>query len=230
MDLGGVDVAGSRGEPHEGDPLYGLYQHKQSFGGRVARADRRPRTCLRPDVATGSGAWPAAPHGWSADDREDDRRAPRRRRALRTGRARRADRAPDRRGPPARRPTRRPGDRSGRPGGDPGPRRDPRLAGGPGRVAVRGRARAARRRPRFRGRRGRAPVPSVALVDRALPDRPAPARRGRHPARPSPRPPPGGTAIRATSWRSSGSPARTARRRPRSSPSRRSRRPGSGPG
>ena len=33
MDLGGVDVAGSRSEPHEGDPLYGLYQHKQSFGG-----------------------------------------------------------------------------------------------------------------------------------------------------------------------------------------------------
>jgi lipid II:glycine glycyltransferase (peptidoglycan interpeptide bridge formation enzyme) len=34
MDLGGVDLAGSRSEPHEGDPLYGLYQHKQSFGGR----------------------------------------------------------------------------------------------------------------------------------------------------------------------------------------------------
>jgi lipid II:glycine glycyltransferase (peptidoglycan interpeptide bridge formation enzyme) len=34
MDLGGVDVAGARDEPHEGDPLYGLYQHKRSFGGR----------------------------------------------------------------------------------------------------------------------------------------------------------------------------------------------------
>ena len=34
MDLGGVDVAGARGEPHEGDPLYGLFQHKASFGGR----------------------------------------------------------------------------------------------------------------------------------------------------------------------------------------------------
>jgi lipid II:glycine glycyltransferase (peptidoglycan interpeptide bridge formation enzyme) len=34
MDLGGVDVAGARGEPVEGDPLYGLYQHKRSFGGR----------------------------------------------------------------------------------------------------------------------------------------------------------------------------------------------------
>lgn len=34
MDLGGVDVAGARGEPHEGDPLYGLYQHKRAFGGQ----------------------------------------------------------------------------------------------------------------------------------------------------------------------------------------------------
>jgi lipid II:glycine glycyltransferase (peptidoglycan interpeptide bridge formation enzyme) len=34
MDLGGVDVRGARDEPREGDPLYGLYQHKRSFGGR----------------------------------------------------------------------------------------------------------------------------------------------------------------------------------------------------
>ncbi|HEY4188788.1 MAG TPA: GNAT family N-acetyltransferase [Candidatus Limnocylindrales bacterium] len=34
MDLGGVDTAGARGEPQEGDPLYGLYQHKRSFGGQ----------------------------------------------------------------------------------------------------------------------------------------------------------------------------------------------------
>ena len=34
MDLGGVDTAGARGEPTEGDALYGLYQHKTSFGGR----------------------------------------------------------------------------------------------------------------------------------------------------------------------------------------------------
>ena len=34
MDLGGVDVAGARDEPQEGDPLYGLYQHKLAFGGR----------------------------------------------------------------------------------------------------------------------------------------------------------------------------------------------------
>ena len=34
MDLGGVDVAGARHEPREDDPLYGLYQHKRSFGAR----------------------------------------------------------------------------------------------------------------------------------------------------------------------------------------------------
>jgi hypothetical protein len=33
MDLGGVDVAGARREPLEGEPLWGLYQHKRSFGG-----------------------------------------------------------------------------------------------------------------------------------------------------------------------------------------------------
>jgi lipid II:glycine glycyltransferase (peptidoglycan interpeptide bridge formation enzyme) len=32
MDLGGVDVPGARTEPREGDPMFGLYQHKQSFG------------------------------------------------------------------------------------------------------------------------------------------------------------------------------------------------------
>jgi lipid II:glycine glycyltransferase (peptidoglycan interpeptide bridge formation enzyme) len=33
MDLGGVDVAGARREPKDGDPMWGLYQHKRSFGG-----------------------------------------------------------------------------------------------------------------------------------------------------------------------------------------------------
>ncbi|HET7701847.1 MAG TPA: GNAT family N-acetyltransferase [Candidatus Limnocylindrales bacterium] len=33
MDLGGVDVAGARREPREGEPTWGLYQHKRSFGG-----------------------------------------------------------------------------------------------------------------------------------------------------------------------------------------------------
>lgn len=34
MDLGGVDIAGTRNEPTDGDALYGLYQHKVSFGAR----------------------------------------------------------------------------------------------------------------------------------------------------------------------------------------------------
>jgi hypothetical protein len=33
LDLGGVDVPGARREPREGEPTYGLYQHKRSFGG-----------------------------------------------------------------------------------------------------------------------------------------------------------------------------------------------------
>ncbi len=32
MDLGGVDVAGARHEPQPGEPMFGLYQHKRSFG------------------------------------------------------------------------------------------------------------------------------------------------------------------------------------------------------
>jgi Acetyltransferase (GNAT) domain len=34
MDLGGADVAGARHEPSEGDEMWGLYQHKVSFGGQ----------------------------------------------------------------------------------------------------------------------------------------------------------------------------------------------------
>ena len=34
MDLGGADLAGARREPGEGEPMWGLYQHKLSFGGR----------------------------------------------------------------------------------------------------------------------------------------------------------------------------------------------------
>jgi lipid II:glycine glycyltransferase (peptidoglycan interpeptide bridge formation enzyme) len=33
MDLGGADIAGARREPTEGEPMWGLYQHKRSFGG-----------------------------------------------------------------------------------------------------------------------------------------------------------------------------------------------------
>jgi peptidoglycan pentaglycine glycine transferase (the first glycine) len=32
MDLGGVDIAGARRVPAEGEPMYGLYEHKRGFG------------------------------------------------------------------------------------------------------------------------------------------------------------------------------------------------------
>jgi lipid II:glycine glycyltransferase (peptidoglycan interpeptide bridge formation enzyme) len=34
MDLGGADVEGARREPRDGEPMWGLYQHKVSFGGQ----------------------------------------------------------------------------------------------------------------------------------------------------------------------------------------------------
>ena len=34
LDLGGVDVPGARRPPVEGEPMWGLYQHKLSFGAR----------------------------------------------------------------------------------------------------------------------------------------------------------------------------------------------------
>ncbi len=44
MDLGGVDVAAARRPPLPGEPTYGLYEHKRSFGARwVALAGARER-------------------------------------------------------------------------------------------------------------------------------------------------------------------------------------------
>lgn len=44
MDLGGVDVAGARREPLPGEPTFGLYEHKRSFGASwVALAGARER-------------------------------------------------------------------------------------------------------------------------------------------------------------------------------------------
>jgi lipid II:glycine glycyltransferase (peptidoglycan interpeptide bridge formation enzyme) len=34
LDLGGVDVAGQRHEPREGEAMWGLYEHKRAFGGQ----------------------------------------------------------------------------------------------------------------------------------------------------------------------------------------------------
>ena len=48
LDMGGVDVPGSRAEPHEGDPMYGLYQHKRAFGGRWLELTGAHERVVRP--------------------------------------------------------------------------------------------------------------------------------------------------------------------------------------
>jgi lipid II:glycine glycyltransferase (peptidoglycan interpeptide bridge formation enzyme) len=48
MDLGGVDVAGSRREPRDGEPMSGLYQHKRSFGGEWLELTGAYETVLDP--------------------------------------------------------------------------------------------------------------------------------------------------------------------------------------
>ncbi len=48
MDLGGVDVAGARDEPGESDPMYGLYQHKRSFGAAWLQMTGAHERVIRP--------------------------------------------------------------------------------------------------------------------------------------------------------------------------------------
>jgi lipid II:glycine glycyltransferase (peptidoglycan interpeptide bridge formation enzyme) len=48
MDLGGVDVAGARHEPREGEPMFGLYQHKRSFGAEWLELPGAHERVLRP--------------------------------------------------------------------------------------------------------------------------------------------------------------------------------------
>jgi lipid II:glycine glycyltransferase (peptidoglycan interpeptide bridge formation enzyme) len=48
MDLGGVDVAGARHEPKQGDPMYGLYQHKRSFGAEWVELPGAHERVIRP--------------------------------------------------------------------------------------------------------------------------------------------------------------------------------------
>jgi lipid II:glycine glycyltransferase (peptidoglycan interpeptide bridge formation enzyme) len=56
MDLGGVDVAGARREPVEGEPTYGLYEHKRSFGAQwVALAGAQERVARPWRYAVGRG-------------------------------------------------------------------------------------------------------------------------------------------------------------------------------
>jgi hypothetical protein len=48
MDLGGVDVPGARRQPVEGEPTWGLYRHKLSFGGQWLELAGAHETVLRP--------------------------------------------------------------------------------------------------------------------------------------------------------------------------------------
>jgi lipid II:glycine glycyltransferase (peptidoglycan interpeptide bridge formation enzyme) len=48
MDLGGVDVPGARREPREGEPMWGLYQHKLSFGGQWLELTGAHERVIRP--------------------------------------------------------------------------------------------------------------------------------------------------------------------------------------
>jgi lipid II:glycine glycyltransferase (peptidoglycan interpeptide bridge formation enzyme) len=47
-DLGGADVPGARREPREGEPTYGLLQHKQSFGGQWLELTGAHERTIRP--------------------------------------------------------------------------------------------------------------------------------------------------------------------------------------
>ena len=56
MDLGGVDVPGARRIPAEGEPTYGLYEHKRSFGAEwVALAGAQERVARPWRYALGRG-------------------------------------------------------------------------------------------------------------------------------------------------------------------------------
>ena len=170
MDLGGVDVAGARGEPKEGDPLYGLYQHKRSFGGRwVELTGAHERVYDARGYQAGRLAGPGRSGGPPMTARVRGRPPGRRRHSRARPLGGLIDRL-DGRGPPARRPERRPGDRRGRARRDPHPRRHPRFARRPRRLAVRGGPRAPRRRPRVRRAAAAAKGAAAALVDHALPD------------------------------------------------------------
>jgi lipid II:glycine glycyltransferase (peptidoglycan interpeptide bridge formation enzyme) len=48
MDLGGVDVAGARHVPKEGEPMFGLYQHKRSFGAEWVELPGAHEKVIRP--------------------------------------------------------------------------------------------------------------------------------------------------------------------------------------
>lgn len=49
MDLGGVDVVGARREPREGEPMFGLYRHKRSFGAEWLELAGAHERVIRPN-------------------------------------------------------------------------------------------------------------------------------------------------------------------------------------
>jgi lipid II:glycine glycyltransferase (peptidoglycan interpeptide bridge formation enzyme) len=56
IDLGGVDLPGYREEPKPGDPSYGLYEHKRSFGAVWVEREQARRIVLRPWVERAASA------------------------------------------------------------------------------------------------------------------------------------------------------------------------------
>jgi hypothetical protein len=48
VDLGGVDTEGARGRPDKGDPTYGMYQFKESFGARWVDMTGAHQRTMRP--------------------------------------------------------------------------------------------------------------------------------------------------------------------------------------
>jgi lipid II:glycine glycyltransferase (peptidoglycan interpeptide bridge formation enzyme) len=48
VDLGGVDTEGARGRPRKGDPTYGMYAFKESFGARWVELTGAHRRTMRP--------------------------------------------------------------------------------------------------------------------------------------------------------------------------------------
>jgi lipid II:glycine glycyltransferase (peptidoglycan interpeptide bridge formation enzyme) len=56
IDLGGVDLPGHRVEPKPGEPSYGLYEHKRSFGATWVEREQARRIVLRPWVERAASA------------------------------------------------------------------------------------------------------------------------------------------------------------------------------
>ena len=48
VDLGGIDTEGARGRPNKGDPTYGMYQFKESFGARWVELTGAHQRTMRP--------------------------------------------------------------------------------------------------------------------------------------------------------------------------------------